>query len=154
MKVLSSISKTSSGTGSKNQKGSSSSFSLMRTLTSRTLSWPRRITWLMKMSLSLRRPLGMIFCSSYHLLFLFLKTRKSYWSFINYYSGRRLSGILENVWLRRSWKRSQRRDPKTQSRSLRLRTVRVSSTSSVHLKFLRTKMILMMTWYGHPQKLF
>ena len=86
-----------------------------------------------------------------HLLFLFLKTRESYWSFINCYSGRRLSGILENVWPRRSLKRSQRRDPKTQSRSLRLRSVRVSSTFSVPLKFLMTRRILMMTWYGHPQ---
>ena len=126
MKVLLSILRISSGTRLKSRKGSSLSFSLMRTLTSRTLSWPRRITWLMKMSLSSRR-----------------------------LSGRRLSGILENVWLRRSLKRSQRRDPKTQSPSLRLRSVRASLTSSIHLKFLRTKMILMKNWYvHHPQKQF
>ncbi|CAH8354827.1 unnamed protein product [Eruca vesicaria subsp. sativa] len=51
-------------------------------------------------------------------------------------------------------KKKLKKDPKTQSRSLRLRTVRISLTFSVHLKFLMTRRILMMTWYGHPQEKF
>ena len=140
MRKLLSTSRTSGGTGLAARRVLSLNFTLIRIHSLRIRYLQKHITCLMRMEVFHTKPLGNEYFS-YHSRVQYFSVRldreKNHYAYIDLcscFSVPKLIGIMGSAWHKRCLKRSIGRDQIWLNLSQKLRTVRASSTSSVHVK--------------------